>query len=329
MVANSNVRIMAPTARSLILDLLSTLRRGTMPVSALVEAGELFGIAGNSTRVALARLRTVGQVERDERGRYRLGAVASPVAARVGSWRRIADRSRSWSGGWIGVHTGSPDPGLARRQRRRRTRALELLGLRPLQEPLYVRPDNLRGGIEALRTELVALGLPRADLVFEMRSLDALSEARARRLWDVEALHAGYRAMRAQIRASSGRLPRMPPGKAMVESFMIGGAVLRQLAFDPLLPDAIASEAERTSLVEAMRDYDRLGRALWAEFLARWDVPHLRAPVDTRAIAGTARRVGKKRHPRPGVGSRDDATPGLAGSPAVARSNERTGRGAR
>jgi len=296
-----------PTARSLILDLLSTLRRGTMPVSALVEAGELFGIADNSTRVALARLRAVGQVERDERGRYRLGAVASPIAARVGSWRRIAERSRSWNGGWIGVHTGSPDPGLARRQRRHRARALDLLGLRPLQEPLHVRPDNLRGGIEALRTELSALGLPQGDLVFEMRSLDTLSEARARRLWDVEALHAGYRAMREQIRASSGALGRMPAGKAMVESFMIGGAVLRQLAFDPLLPDAIAPEAERSELVEAMREYDRLGRALWAEFLARYDVPHLRAPVDTRPMAGATRRASAERAPRPALGSRDAA----------------------
>jgi phenylacetic acid degradation operon negative regulatory protein len=297
---------MAPTARSLILDLLSTLRRGTMPVGALVEAGELFGIAGNSTRVALARLRAAEQVERDERGRYRLGAVASPVAARVGSWRRISERSRSWNGGWIGVHTGSPEPGLARRERRRRIRALELTGFRPLQEPLHVRPDNLRGGIEALRTELVALGLPRVDLVFELRSLDVHSEARARRLWDVEALHADYRAMRT-------RLARMPASRAMVESFMIGGAVLRQLAFDPLLPDAIAPEAERAALVEAMRDYDRLGRALWSEFLARYDVPHLRAPVDTRPVAGTARRAGTKRDERSQLESRDDAERFLAG----------------
>jgi phenylacetic acid degradation operon negative regulatory protein len=284
---------MAPTARSLILDLLSTLRRGTMPVSALVEAGELFGIAGNSTRVALARLLAAGQVERDLRGRYRLGEVAGPIADRVGSWRRIADRSRTWNGGWIGVHTAASDPGLPRRQRRRRSRALDLLGFRPLQEPLYLRPDNLRGGIEALRTELLALGLAQRDPIFEMRSLDALSEARARRLWDVEALRAGYRTMRARIRASSGRLSRISAGEAMVESFTIGGAVLRQLAFDPLLPDAIAPEAERTALVEAMRDYDRSGRALWAEFLARYDVPHARAPMDTRPMAAAARRASR------------------------------------
>ena len=36
---------MKPTAKSLVLDLLSTLQRGTMPVRALVDAGALFGLA--------------------------------------------------------------------------------------------------------------------------------------------------------------------------------------------------------------------------------------------------------------------------------------------
>ena len=47
------------TPRSLILDLMATLpSQGShaMPVSALVEAGGYFGLAGNSLRVALARL---------------------------------------------------------------------------------------------------------------------------------------------------------------------------------------------------------------------------------------------------------------------------------
>ena len=36
--------------RSLILDLLSTLSRGSMPVRALVRAGDLFGISENNLR---------------------------------------------------------------------------------------------------------------------------------------------------------------------------------------------------------------------------------------------------------------------------------------
>ncbi|MEO2236657.1 MAG: hypothetical protein ABGW95_00195, partial [Candidatus Poseidoniia archaeon] len=49
-----------PSSKSLILDLLSTLRRGAMPVRALVAAGELFDITPNSLRVSLARLCSTG-----------------------------------------------------------------------------------------------------------------------------------------------------------------------------------------------------------------------------------------------------------------------------
>ena len=69
-----NILAMEPTAKSLILDLLSTLRPGSaMPVGALVEAGSLFGLSGNNVRVSIARLLAGGQIARDERGHYRLG----------------------------------------------------------------------------------------------------------------------------------------------------------------------------------------------------------------------------------------------------------------
>jgi phenylacetic acid degradation operon negative regulatory protein len=75
----------------------------------------------------------------------------------------------------------------------------------------------------------------------------------------------------------------------MVESFLLGGRVLRQLVLDPLLPEAILPVAERQHLVEAMRRYDRFGRGAWAGFLGEFDVPHLRTPVDTRMAAEASR----------------------------------------
>ena len=74
-----------PTGKSLTLDLLSTLRGGSMPIAALVAAGEVFGLGEGSIRVAVTRLLAAGQIERDERGRYRLGpavAVAGAAALR-------------------------------------------------------------------------------------------------------------------------------------------------------------------------------------------------------------------------------------------------------
>ena len=68
----------------------------------------------------------------------------------------------------------------------------------------------------------------------------------------------------------------------MVETFLVGGEVLRQVALDPLLPDEIVPAADRAALVEDMRHYDEVGRACWAGFLEQFDVPHMRTPSDLR-----------------------------------------------
>ena len=271
---------MQPSARGLILDLLSTLRRGTMPVGALVEAGALFGIAGNSLRVALTRLLVAGYVARDERGRYRLGPSAEPVERRVHSWRELDRATRAWTPcSWLAVHHDAAVK-TRRPADRGRERALRLLGFRRLEPGLSLRPDNLRGGVEGVRRELRMLGLPQAHPVFAVTALDPAHEARARELWDAERLRASYRRRLADIEKSTARIGRVGVEDAMVESFLLGGAIIRELVLDPLLPDAICPAAERRALVDALRRYDRLGRSAWADFLKRFDVPHIRTPLD-------------------------------------------------
>jgi phenylacetic acid degradation operon negative regulatory protein len=274
-----------PNPRSLILDLLTTLRRGSMPVSALVEAGALFGLAGGTLRVALARLVAAGQVERDARGRYRMGERAAPIQRAIEGWRSET-RTHPWDGSWWAVQ-GSAAP--ARSERRRHARALRLLGFRELVPGLQVRPANLAGGCQAARHQLTALGLARGSLVFAISDLDPATDAHARSLWDAAGLRAGYRRSLAELAASERRLDALPERDAMCESFLVGGRMIQQLVLDPLLPEEILDPSDRHALVEAMRRYDRRGRACWAGFLARFDVPHLRAPADTQLPAGAAR----------------------------------------
>ena len=71
----------------------------------------------------------------------------------------------------------------------------------------------------------------------------------------------------------------------MIESFRLGGAAIRQLTLDPLLPEPIVPGDERSALVAAMRRYDAAGRSCWAAFLTRHGVRHRSAPADTRAHA--------------------------------------------
>jgi phenylacetic acid degradation operon negative regulatory protein len=272
----------AVSAKGLILDLLSTLRRGAMPVRALVEAGALFDLAEGSVRVALTRMLAEGLVEREEPGSYRLGAGARAVTERVTGWRRLEERLRAWNGSWWAVFGAKPG---GRAARAAHARALRLFGFRELSPGVAVRPDNLAGGIDVVRAELARLGLAPGAIVAELRALDPVTEARARALWDAAALVAGYRRGVRELDTSRRRLAARSEADAMIESFRLGGALLRVLALDPLLPEPIVPAGERAALVEAMRRYDEAGRACWAPFLERHRVRHRRAPTDTSALA--------------------------------------------
>lgn len=285
---------MQPTAKSLIIDLLSSLRGQAMPVRALVAAGEVFGISPESIRVALVRLRGRGTIASDQRGEYRLADAAQAVQAHVAGWTRTEERLVPWRGGWIGVHTA----GLVRDDRaaaRRRGRALEFLGLRALAPHLFVRPDNLRGGVDGVRGELLALGLDPAALVFAIAGLDAAAASQARALWDGARLCRDYRATAAGLTRSRARLGGLPLRDAMVESFVLGGQAIRQLALDPLLPEPIVAAGERAALVAALRDYDRAGRECWRTFMRGHGAPHLQTPRTAVAAQWPALATGGPR----------------------------------
>jgi phenylacetic acid degradation operon negative regulatory protein len=269
-----------PTPKSLVLDLLSTVPHSAMPVGALIAAAQLFGVSENNLRVTLARLRATGMIDQDERGRYRLAEQAAPVGKHVLSWRDVEDRVRPWTMGWLGVHTAAVQRS-ERRAHRHGERALRYLGFERFDSGLHLRPDNLVGGVDGVRQRLYELGLDAKALVFSLSNLDPDAERRARRLWNTSALRNGYRSSLAALRKSEARLTTLPLDEALVESFLRGGRVIRQIVLDPLLPEPLVPASERAALVEALRRYDRAGRACWSTFLKR---------VAAEAVAARERR---------------------------------------
>jgi len=268
-----------PSPRGLILDLLSTVGRTSAPVRALISAAGLFGIAENSLRVALARLLADGLVERDARGSYRIGPRAAAMNQEIRGWRRVEERLVRWSGAWVGLQLAGARKTPAR-ERRQRDSALRVLGFRLLSPGFEVRPDNLVGGVAALRERLASLGLADAGPVFRLDQLDASWDRNARALWDADDLLDGYRTTRRQLARSGERLRHLPRQQAMVESFLLGGAAIRRVVLDPLLPEAIVPSAERRELVAAMQRYDRQGREIWQHWLGDGEVRDL--PVGVR-----------------------------------------------
>lgn len=258
--------------KSVILDLLSAAPDGQVEVRGLVRAAQLFGITENNMRVALTRLRAAGMVESTSRGCYRVGPAAEAVNRQVASWKNAEDRVRDWDGTWVAVHTG----GLSRSQRRtvrRRMRALDLLGFRELSAGLNVRPENLVGGIDSVRARLYALGLEADAPVFRLDGLDEEMELRARALWDARTLMDSYRISRQELSEGTDRLGDLPVEKAARESFVLGGKAIRQIVFDPLLPEPIVDRHLRSNFIqEAVRFVNR-GREIWFDFLGMAESP--------------------------------------------------------
>jgi phenylacetic acid degradation operon negative regulatory protein len=251
-----------PTAKRIVLELLSAADDRQLPAASLVAAGTLLGVAENSVRVTLTRLVAAGTLELSGRGVYKLGRATRALTRQVTSWRELERQVRRWDGGWIGVMAGtSGDRGAARR----RDRALRLHGFRMLERGLSLRPDNLAGGVEELRPRLRDLGVEEPALVFRVTDLDASTDARARALWDSEKLTASYHQTRARIERWLVSVADLPLRNAAREAFFFGGDVLRMILFDPRLPEPLVDVAARRALVDAGKRLDTTGRRLWAQ----------------------------------------------------------------
>jgi phenylacetic acid degradation operon negative regulatory protein len=254
--------VVIPTARSLILNLLLASEERSQSARETIASCALFGIRENNVRVALARLVAEGLIEPTRRGIYRLGPQAAALADDVATWRMAEERVRDWAGGWITAHVGP----LGRSDRvalRARDRALAMLGLRELDRGLYVRPDNLTGGVDEARERLLRLGLEPAAAVFVATGFDAEREARAGKLWDGERLSQAYRTTRRELEQWHMHAGTLGPEAAAREAYLLGNEAIRQIVFDPLLPAPLVDVEERREFVAAVRRHDDAGRDCW------------------------------------------------------------------
>lgn len=272
---------MSVTAKNLILDLLLAAGSDHLPVRHLLAAAALFGIPANNLRVALARLSADGMIESVGRGVYQLSASANELAADVATWRSASQRVRPWQGGYIAVHCGA----LGRSDRvalRHRDRALQMVGLRELERGLFVRPDNLQGGIDTVRKRLHTLGLEREACVFIATGFDPEREAQIPHLWHGPALNEAYNQIQAQLSQWTARAQQLPIEDAARESYLLGRKAIRQVVFDPLLPAPLVDIPSRQSFMEAVQDFDLLGHDIWRQFHVQVDAP---MPISGKAAS--------------------------------------------
>jgi len=255
-----------PSATTVVLDLLAAHEGRPMSARDLCEGCAIIGHGEAVARVAITRLLRQKKILRQGRALYALNVAGRPLQRDVSAWRRRIDAMATWSGGWIAVH----DAGVSRRDRtllRRHCRALDLRGFRGWSGGLWLRPDNLRGGVLALRADLQALGLGEGAQVFVASGFTLEQCAGIRALWDVRALAADYADRLRLLEESGRRLPALEPRAAARECLLLGRALIGQMLRDPLLPAEMAPDAPRRHLVEALEAYQARSRDIWRAVL--------------------------------------------------------------
>lgn len=256
------------SARELILTLMDSASSASLSASYLVTAAGLFGMDPGNVRVALARLVRDGSLHLEARGRYRLGTRAGTLNALVRNWSRAEESLLPWTGGWLSVFVGHLARGNKTRVRGNE-RALSLYGFAESQPGFWIRPANLKQSLGEIRDALTRLGLDESSLAAEIARLAPPDAVRPGRLWEIRRLESRYRSNVQALKRSRARLARLNEAAGARETLLVGRRVTRDILLDPLLPEELVDAALRRRMIDAMRDYDRIGRGYWRAIYAR------------------------------------------------------------
>ncbi|WP_439107912.1 PaaX [Congregibacter sp.] len=253
-----------PTPKRLVLSLLSSPDLAEISVRQCLHWGELFEIDPTAMRVALGRLVKAGFLRSVARGRYAIGDRGEVLSKTARQWVSAEERVGSWDGRWLMAHTAH----LGRRDKtvlKVREHALELVGFAGLYPGLWCRPANYLETPADTRERLLELGLEKEAVILRVDVLLG-DKASVTELWPQRALEERYKTLTRAMLDSIGRGDSQD-GEALVrETFLLGEAVIRQIASDPLLPDTMIDVKARRKMHETMVAYDAFGRRAWTHF---------------------------------------------------------------
>jgi len=199
-------------ARSVVLSLLLGAHPARMSSGELTRAGDHFGIASSTLRVALSRAASAGDLIR-EAGGYALGPRL--VARQQHQDEAVEDTEAAWDGTWeMAVVVVGGRSGVERANLRD---ALGQARLAELREGVWTRPANLRRPTSYADDPVLS--------TFRSRP-DEDPAALAARLWDLDGWAAEGRAHLARLADVRDPALRLAAAARLV----------RHLSADPLLP---------------------------------------------------------------------------------------------
>ena len=224
--------------RSIVLSVLLGTHPPSMPVSRLLDVTSLFGITAGTTRTALSRMVSHGELTKHE-GVYRLSGRLLERQAQQDAGRE--ERPSTWDGTWWFVAVLADRRSVTdRRAFRSRATGARLGELRP---DTWLRPANI-----AVPADLADTLTMRGPLV------SGDDAALVGRLWDLDAIDATARSLVAALRSTSTELVDDPSDAALTDTFVQLAASQRFLRTEPQLPESLHPSRSSVELRAAHAD---------------------------------------------------------------------------
>ncbi len=257
------------SAPELILTLMDSAFEPRLKARYFVASGDLFGIAPRTIRVALTRLTQQHVLTALQRGLYGLGPHGRQLHSLVRNWVKLEEGVKPWTGCWLLSYLARPHE-KSRKAAGQRQRALKLMGFAPLDNRIWARPDNLKPSLAESQRKLIELGQDPSAILIRATALSPAEAVDPPALWDIAGLQSQYQIHVATMRRSRKEMVGMALKDRARETLLIGRAVTRDILKDPLLPPELIDTKLRQAMVEAMREYDRLGKSAWAQFRRKY-----------------------------------------------------------
>lgn len=255
-----------PSAKQLILSLLSAPQLQRISIVQLISAASLFAIDAATIRVAVGRLAKQKLLITPCRGIYAMGPAGQVLAESAREWANVESRLGHWDGDWLLLH--SAHLGRSNKtQLRQHARALRLNGFCEYEQGVWCRPANFIESCAETRQRLMKLGLDQRVIFTRVCEWPGVTNDALFSLWPSRHYETAYSAQLALMERSREALKTMDAHAAARETLMVGEAAIRLINSDPLLPDTIIDGDLRRALIRGMQSYDAQGREVWRRFL--------------------------------------------------------------
>lgn len=219
-------------ARSVVASTLLGVDPPRLPARLLVKAGGLFGIAEGTTRVAISRMVTNGELTASD-GSYQLAGTRLMSRQTRQHLSRIGER-RTWDGSWGIVVVVAEERDATDRIALRR--AAHDLRLSERREGIWLRPDNLSPDHHDLQLDAGRVVDAQCESYTAKPSHDATKLAR--QLWDLTGWAEWARTLDRAITVLTRQLTAGETSN-LAPAFITSAAALRHFQADPLLPDEL------------------------------------------------------------------------------------------